>query len=185
MVLYFPAEQELVVEILFLISDKLQKILFGLILIFSLCSKMLRLLGIKNALDLLVTKRLRYNNFFLFCFCQRFILFIFKGQFFIRFSFLVKFLILKTFLSSVLIFVSCTEAIADFLALKLKYHNSKIYQKFKPKGVVNLELFDALEETRIITLGSAYMKGIASNLRTRIELFCQKNQFNKIKKKYE
>ena len=27
------------------------------------------------------------------------------------------------------------------------------------------------------------MKGIASNLRTRIELFCQKNQFNKIKKR--
>ena len=75
------------------------------------------------------------------------------------------------------------RGIADFLALKLKYHNSKIYQKFKPKGVVNLELFDALEETRIITLGSAYMKGIASNLRTRIELFCQKNQFNKIKKR--
>ena len=70
------------------------------------------------------------------------------------------------------------RGIADFLALKLKYHNSKIYQKFKPKGVVNLELFDALEETRIITLGSAYMKGIASNLRTRIELFCQKNQFS-------
>ncbi len=75
------------------------------------------------------------------------------------------------------------RGIADFLALKLKYHNSKIYQKFKPKEVVNLELFEALEETRIITLGSAYMQGIASNLRTRIELFCQKNQFNKIKKR--
>jgi cobalamin biosynthesis protein CobT len=27
------------------------------------------------------------------------------------------------------------------------------------------------------------MKGIASNLRTRIEFFCKKNQFNKIKKR--
>ena len=75
------------------------------------------------------------------------------------------------------------RGIADFLALKLKYHNDTIYKKFKPKDIVSGELFDALEETRIITLGSIYMKGIASNLRTRIEFFCKKNQFNKIKKR--
>ena len=69
------------------------------------------------------------------------------------------------------------RGVADFLALNL------IYKKFKPKDIVSGELFDALEETRIITLGSIYMKGIASNLRTRIEFFCKKNQFNKIKKR--
>ena len=75
------------------------------------------------------------------------------------------------------------RGIADFLALKLKYHNSKIYKNFKPKNLINREIFDALEETRIITLGSMYMKGIESNLRSRIEFFCKKNQFNKIKKR--
>ena len=75
------------------------------------------------------------------------------------------------------------RGVADFLALNLKYHNDTIYKKFKPKDIVSGELFDALEETRIITLGSIYMKGIASNLRTRIEFFCKKNQFNKIKKR--
>ena len=75
------------------------------------------------------------------------------------------------------------RGIADFLALKLKYHKEKIYKKFKPNNQKNLELFDALEETRIITLGSIYLKGIACNLRSRIEFFCKKNQFNKIKKR--
>ena len=75
------------------------------------------------------------------------------------------------------------RGVADFLALNLKYHNDTIYKKFKPKDIVSGELFDALEETRIITLGSIYMKGIASNLRARIEFFCKKNQFNKIKKR--
>jgi len=75
------------------------------------------------------------------------------------------------------------RGVADFLALKLKYHNTKIYKNFKPKDITSRELFDALEETRIITLGSIYMKGIESNLRTGIEIFCKKNQFSKIKKR--
>ena len=75
------------------------------------------------------------------------------------------------------------RGIADFLALKLKYHNTTTYKIFKPKDISSSEIFDALEETRIITLGSTYMKGIASNLRSRVEYFCKKNQFNKIKKR--
>ncbi|PPR38245.1 MAG: Aerobic cobaltochelatase subunit CobT [Alphaproteobacteria bacterium MarineAlpha6_Bin4] len=75
------------------------------------------------------------------------------------------------------------RGVTDFLALKLKYHDFKIYKNFKPKEIVNEEIFDALEETRIITLGSYYMKGIAYNLKASIEFFCKKNQFNKIKKR--
>ena len=75
------------------------------------------------------------------------------------------------------------RGVADFLALKLKYHSTKIYKIFKPKDIISGEIFDALEETRIITLGSDYMKGIASNLKSRIEYFCKKNQFNKVKKR--
>ena len=75
------------------------------------------------------------------------------------------------------------RGIADFLALKLKYHNTTTYKIFKPKDISSSEIFDALEETRIITLGSTYMEGIASNLRSRVEYFCKKNQFNKIKKR--
>ena len=58
------------------------------------------------------------------------------------------------------------RGIADFLALKLKYHKTNIYNNFKPNNSVNREIFDALEETRIISLGSIYMKGIASNLKS-------------------
>ena len=74
------------------------------------------------------------------------------------------------------------RGIADFLALKLKFHNSYIYNDYKPKKTNSIELFEALEEARIISLGSFYMKGIASNLKLRLDLYCKKNQFNKIKK---
>ena len=75
------------------------------------------------------------------------------------------------------------RGVADFLALKIKYHNDAIYEKFKPNNNLSREIFDTLEETRIVTLGSIYMKGIASNLRSRVEFFCKSNQFNKIKKR--
>ena len=75
------------------------------------------------------------------------------------------------------------RGVADFLALKIKFHNTEIYKSFKPKDIASGEIFDALEETRTITLGSTYMKGIAANLRARIDFFCKKNQFNKIKKR--
>ena len=75
------------------------------------------------------------------------------------------------------------RGIADFLALKIKYHKTKIYKNINPKNISEKEIFDALEETRIMALGSFYMEGIAANLRTRIEFFCKKNQFNKIKKR--
>ena len=75
------------------------------------------------------------------------------------------------------------RGVADFLALKIKYHDDKIYEKFKPKNNVNREIFDTLEEIRIVALGSMHMRGIASNLKTRIDFFCKKKQFNKIKKR--
>ena len=76
------------------------------------------------------------------------------------------------------------RGVADFLALKIKYHNdAKIYEKFKPNDSISREIFDTLEETRISNFRFIYMKGIASNLRSRVEFFCKKNQFNKIKKR--
>ena len=74
------------------------------------------------------------------------------------------------------------RGITDFLALKLKFHNSKLYNKYKPINQIKNELFDALEESRIVSLGYSAMIGIASNLKIRIKFFCKKNHFEKIKK---
>ena len=75
------------------------------------------------------------------------------------------------------------RGLADFIALKLKFHNKKIHNQFKPKEKIFLELYNALEETRIVCLGSMYLKGISCNLKTRLEYFCKKNKFDQIKKK--
>ena len=75
------------------------------------------------------------------------------------------------------------RGIADFIALKLKFHNEKIHNYFKPKEKIFLELYEALEETRIMSLGATSLKGISSNLKTRLNNFCKTNQFEKIKKR--
>jgi len=75
------------------------------------------------------------------------------------------------------------RGIADYVALKLKFHNKRIYNEFKPKENIYLEFYDALEETRIISLGFLLMKGISANLKSRLAFFCKKNQFNEIKKR--
>ena len=75
------------------------------------------------------------------------------------------------------------RGIADYVALKLKFHNKKIYYKFKPKEDLYLEFYDALEETRIISLGFLLMEGISANLKSRLAFFCKKNHFNEIKKR--
>ena len=48
------------------------------------------------------------------------------------------------------------RGIADFIALKLKFHNKKIYNYFKPKENLYLKFYEALEETRIISLGASH-----------------------------
>ena len=75
------------------------------------------------------------------------------------------------------------RGIADFIALKLKFHDNKIFNHFKPKESIFFELYEALEEARIVCLGSTYLEGISSNLKTRLNVFCKTNQIHKIKKK--
>lgn len=62
---------------------------------------------------------------------------------------------------------------ADLLALKNRFHQKNIHQEFTPKDHRYSQIFDALEEARIETVGSIRYKGASHNMDAAIEMVCQ------------
>ena len=56
------------------------------------------------------------------------------------------------------------RAIADSEALRLKYSNNKIYEKFKPKGEMSQKLYKIAEKIRYEKIGSQIFTGVKKNL---------------------
>ena len=56
------------------------------------------------------------------------------------------------------------RAFADSEALKIKYNNSKIYQKNEPKGSMGKALYAIAEKIRYEKIGSNKLKGVKNNI---------------------
>ncbi|MAV56553.1 MAG: cobalamin biosynthesis protein CobT [Candidatus Pelagibacter sp.] len=56
------------------------------------------------------------------------------------------------------------RAIADSEALRLKYSNNQIYEKFKPKGEMSQKLYKIAEKIRYEKIGSELFTGVKKNL---------------------
>ena len=52
------------------------------------------------------------------------------------------------------------RAIADSEALRLKYSNNQIYEKFKPKGEMSQKLYKIAEKIRYEKIGSELFTGV-------------------------
>ena len=53
---------------------------------------------------------------------------------------------------------------ADAAALRLRYHDPKVFNRQRPGSANSSELFDAAEQARVEALGSRFMAGVAENL---------------------
>jgi cobaltochelatase CobT len=58
---------------------------------------------------------------------------------------------------------------ADAQALRLKHHDFALHAARRPSETTAREVYDALEQARIESLGSRHMRGVAANLRQRLE----------------
>ncbi|MFT8674812.1 MAG: cobaltochelatase subunit CobT [Acetobacter sp.] len=58
---------------------------------------------------------------------------------------------------------------ADAQALRLKHHDFALHASRQPADTVAREVYDALEQARIEAVGARHMKGVAANLRHRLE----------------
>lgn len=68
---------------------------------------------------------------------------------------------------------------ADAAALKLRYHNAKIYRRQAPENTAARAAFDALEEARCEALGARRLAGVGGNIAAMLdEKFCRRNSFD-------
>ncbi|HQT87046.1 MAG TPA: cobaltochelatase subunit CobT [Acidiphilium sp.] len=64
--------------------------------------------------------------------------------------------------------VARLRGIADALALRLRHHDDAIHAQRAPLARDAREVYDALEQARVESVGSAYMSGVADNLRHKL-----------------
>lgn len=61
------------------------------------------------------------------------------------------------------------RGIADALALRLRHHDDAIHAQRAPLARDAREVYDALEQARVENVGSAFMSGVADNLRHKLQ----------------
>lgn len=65
------------------------------------------------------------------------------------------------------------RGVADAQALRLKHHDFDLHRARQPDDAVARDVYDALEQARIESVGARHMRGVAANLRHRLEMDCQ------------
>jgi cobaltochelatase CobT len=72
---------------------------------------------------------------------------------------------------------------ADAAALRLRHHDEATHANRMPPRREAREVFDALEDVRVETVGSKYMAGIAHNLRARLADTCEQDGYDRMTRK--
>ncbi|HEV7457955.1 MAG TPA: cobaltochelatase subunit CobT [Roseococcus sp.] len=72
---------------------------------------------------------------------------------------------------------------ADAVALKLRHHDEATHAARAPARKEAREVFDALEDVRVQTVGSRHMAGVAANLRARLSEECEAEGYDRMTRK--
>jgi len=72
---------------------------------------------------------------------------------------------------------------ADSIALRLRHHDDAIHAARSPARRDARDVFDALEQARVETVGAEHMSGVAANLRARLEENCEAEGFDRMTRK--
>jgi len=72
---------------------------------------------------------------------------------------------------------------ADAVALKLRHHDEATHAARAPARREAREVFDALEDVRVQTVGSRHMSGVAANLRARLSEECEAEGYDRMTRK--
>ncbi|MFV0361159.1 cobaltochelatase subunit CobT [Tropicimonas sp.] len=74
---------------------------------------------------------------------------------------------------------------ADAFALKRKYHNPAVFQRYLPTGQMAIDLYDAMETARCEAIGARVMPGTAGNIDARIANDASRKGYGQITKASE
>ena len=72
---------------------------------------------------------------------------------------------------------------ADAAALKIRHHNEVVHATRMPQRREAKEVFDALEDVRVETVGSKHMAGVAHNLHARLADTCEQEGYDRMTRK--
>jgi cobaltochelatase CobT len=72
---------------------------------------------------------------------------------------------------------------ADAVALRLRHHDNGVHSARSPSSREAREVYDALEQARVETLGSRHMAGVAANLRQKLAEQCEADGYDRMTKK--
>ncbi len=72
---------------------------------------------------------------------------------------------------------------ADAVALKMRHHDEATHSARAPSRKEAREVFDALEDVRVQTVGSRHMSGVAANLRARLSEECEAEGYDRMTRK--
>ena len=72
---------------------------------------------------------------------------------------------------------------ADAAALRLRHHDETLHAQRIPARREAREVFDALEQVRVETVGSRHMSGVAANLRARLAEECEAEGYDRMTRK--
>jgi cobaltochelatase CobT len=72
---------------------------------------------------------------------------------------------------------------ADAVALRLKHHDNRVHSARSPASREARDVYDALEQARVETLGSRHMAGVAANLQQKLAEQCEADGYDRMTRK--
>ena len=75
------------------------------------------------------------------------------------------------------------RGVADSLALRLRHHDDAVHNARMPARREAKDVYDALEQARVETVGARHMTGVAANLRARLAEECEAEGFDRMTRK--
>jgi len=76
--------------------------------------------------------------------------------------------------------INVVRGVGDEFALRVRYHDERIYKRRAPREGPAEEMFRWVEDARIASIGSLRMEGVAQNLDASLEAQCQEAAFDTI-----
>ncbi len=72
---------------------------------------------------------------------------------------------------------------ADSVALRLRHHDDAVHAARSPGQREAKDVYDALEQARVETVGAAHMSGVAANIRARLSDECESEGYDRMTRK--
>jgi cobaltochelatase CobT len=72
---------------------------------------------------------------------------------------------------------------ADAVALRLRHHDNGVHSARSPASREAREVYDALEQARVETIGSRHMVGVAANLQQKLAEQCEADGYDRMTRK--